>query len=72
MGYVLKSSDKDRINGSIEISGEASKIVKEKITEVKSTGVKVYGVNCAIQALLCELYKLKKANQQGQASSSSL
>lgn len=68
MGYRLRLKDKNRICATVEIGGEAADVVNEKINEVKSeNGVKKYGINAAVQSLLCELYKLKKAKGQSQA-----
>lgn len=61
MGYRLRLKDKNRICSTVEIGGEAAEVVKDKIEEVKKSGVKAYGINAAVQSLLCELYKLKKA-----------
>jgi hypothetical protein len=68
MGYRLRLKDKNRICATVEIGGEAAEVVKDKIDEVKNGfGVKKYGVNAAVQSLLCELYKLKKAKGQSPA-----
>lgn len=56
----------------LEIEDEAVDLVREKIKEVKSKGVAIFGKNRAIQTLLCELYKLKKSNPQGQGATASL
>ncbi len=60
MGYRLRLKDENRICSTVEIGGEAAEVVRNKIDEVKTGGVKTYGVNAAVQSLLCELYKLKK------------
>lgn len=71
----LKSNQPDKICGIWEIWGDAAKLVIDKTKEEKEIKkVRQYGKNRAVQALLCELYKIKMAAnptpQQDQAASS--
>lgn len=62
-----KSKSEKRICLQCEIEDEAVDLVNEKIKEVKEGGVSVFGKNRAIQVLLCEYYKLRKAKGQSPA-----
>jgi len=65
MRYQSKSEK--RICLQCELEDEAVDLVNDKIKEVKEKGVSVFDKNRAIQSLLCELYKLRKAKAQSPA-----
>jgi hypothetical protein len=59
------SQPKEKMTGTWTIEGVATKLVQEQIDLKKREGVKIYGKNAAIQALLNELYFLKHSSQLG-------